>query len=65
MWMRSLVMSRQNQRGHSPVVTWALGSTVTRRREWLPGSGMLYFFSQRVSLTICLYLETCNMGVSL
>ena len=23
---------------------------------------MLYFFSQRVSLTICLYLETCNMG---
>ena len=26
------------------------------------GSGMLYFFSQRVSLTICLYLETCNMG---
>ena len=28
MWMRSLVMSRQNQRGRSPVVTWALGSTV-------------------------------------
>ena len=23
---------------------------------------MLYFFSQRVSLTICLYLETCSMG---
>ena len=23
---------------------------------------MLYFFSQRVSLTICLYIETCNMG---
>ena len=23
---------------------------------------MLYFFSQRVSLTICLYLEMCNMG---
>ena len=23
---------------------------------------MLYFFSQRVSLTICLYFETCNMG---
>ena len=43
MWMRSLVMSQQNQRGRSPVVTWALGSTVTRRREWLPGSGMLYF----------------------
>ena len=33
-----------------------------RRREWLPGSGMLYFFSQRVSLTICLYIEMCNMG---
>ena len=33
-----------------------------RRREWLPGSGMLYFFSQRVSLTICLYFEMCNMG---
>ena len=33
-----------------------------RHREWLPGSGMLYFFSQRVSLTICLYIETCNMG---
>ena len=28
MWMRSLVMSRQNQRGRSPMVTWALGSTV-------------------------------------
>ena len=26
------------------------------------GSGMLYFFSQRVLLTICLYLEMCNMG---
>ena len=23
---------------------------------------MLYFFSQRVSLTICLHIETCNMG---
>ena len=23
---------------------------------------MLYFFSQRVSLTICLYFGTCNMG---
>ena len=23
---------------------------------------MLYFLSQRVSLTICLYLEMCNMG---
>ena len=23
---------------------------------------MLYFFSQRVLLTICLYLEMCNMG---
>ena len=23
---------------------------------------MLYFFSQRVSLTICLYIEMCNMG---
>ena len=23
---------------------------------------MLYFFSQRVSLTICLYFEMCNMG---
>ena len=23
---------------------------------------MLYLLSQRVSLTICLYLETCNMG---
>ena len=28
MWLRSLVMSRQNQRGRSPVATWALGSTV-------------------------------------
>ena len=28
MWMRSLVMSRQNQMGRSPVVTWALGLTV-------------------------------------
>ena len=65
MWMRSLVMSRQNQRGRSPVVTWALDRPFARRREWLPGSGMLYFFSQRVSLTICLYLEMCNMGVSL
>ena len=46
--------------GRSPVVTWALGSTIYRCREWLPGSGMLYFFSQRVSLTICLYLETCT-----
>ena len=33
-----------------------------RRREWLPGTGMLYFLSQRVSLTICLYFEMCNMG---
>ena len=23
---------------------------------------MLYVFSQRVSLTICLYIEMCNMG---
>ena len=55
-------MSRQNQRGRSPVATWLRDRPFTRRREWLPGSGMLYFFSQRVSLTICLYLETCNMG---
>ena len=33
-----------------------------RRHERLPGTGMLYFFSQRVSLTICLYFEMCNMG---
>ena len=33
-----------------------------RRREWLLGSEMLYLLSQRVSLTICLYLEMCNMG---
>ena len=33
-----------------------------RRHKRLPGTGMLYFFSQRVSLTICLYFEMCNMG---
>ena len=33
-----------------------------RRREWLPGSEMLYLLSQRVLLTICLHIETCNIG---
>ena len=55
-------MSRQNQRGRSPVRPGLWDRPFTRRREWLPGSRMLYLLSQRVSLTICLYFGTCNIG---